>query len=71
MSTADVGVLHVMKYRTVMVDGGLGLTWINELNQHSVARQKKENKNPAMVVTSLLPGVTDALLLSLNILQAC
>ena len=41
VSTADVGVLHVMKYRTVMVDGGLGLTWINELNQHSVARQKK------------------------------
>ena len=41
VSTADVVVLHVMKYRTVIVDGGLELTWMNEQNQHYLARQKK------------------------------
>jgi Fe-S cluster assembly ATPase SufC len=43
VSTADVVVLHVMKYGTVIADGGLELTWMDELNQHCVARQK-ENK---------------------------
>jgi len=30
-----------MKYRTVIVDGGLGLRWMKELIQHCVARQKE------------------------------
>jgi len=41
VSTAVVVVLHVMKYGTLIVDGGLELTWMNELNQHCVARQKE------------------------------
>ena len=40
MSTA-ADVLHVMKYRTLIVDGGLELMWMNEQNQHCVARLKE------------------------------
>jgi hypothetical protein len=41
MSTAEVVVLHVMKYRTVTVDDGLELMWMEEMNQHCMARQKE------------------------------
>ena len=41
MSTAEMVVLCVMKYGTVIVDGGLEFMWMEELNQHCVAGQKK------------------------------
>jgi len=38
-------VLHDMKYRTVMIDGGLGLMWKIELNNSNNNNNNNTNKN--------------------------